>query len=121
MVYNTAEGPNIAFVVVGAILPYFRARVEGCADLGEVTLPILLGELGHIEIPNLEIPIFDKNILRLDIPVKNGSIMKISDAMNQGYQCLPYLNFKEFLLFLLFGLDEVGEIPLVSKFHHNTK
>ncbi len=121
MVYNTAEGPNIAFVVVRAILPYFRARVEGFADLGEVALPILLGELGHIEIPNLEIPIFDKNIFRLNIPVKNGSIMKISDTMNQGYQCLPYFDFEEFLFFLLFDLNEVAEIPLVSELHYNAK
>ena len=47
--------------------------------------------------------------------------MKISDTMNQGYQCLPYFDFEEFLFFLLFDLNEVAEIPLVSELHYNAK
>lgn len=121
LVDDTAKRPHIAFIIIRAIFPYFRACIERCSNLSKVAFPILLIQLGDVQISNLEVPIFNKNILWLYIAMKYGPIVKIADAMNKSDQCLPNLNLKKFLFFIFFSLNEVCKISLICILHHDTQ
>jgi hypothetical protein len=78
---NTAETPNIRFLIIHFILPNLWCHYARCAYFSTCQITSLSHELRYSKVPNLQLILrTDENILTFQISVQDSLIMYIFDS-----------------------------------------
>lgn len=125
LIEHAASAPNVAFCIVGLVLPHFgtgvvgrsRLRMEHCA----------LRHLGHVEVPELDLlgPILridhDKQVGALDVSMHNVVVMESFQALDQLHQVNPQLLLRKIARVFLKFLNSLQDISTGAELHDKAK
>lgn len=78
-VEHAAQRPDVAFVVIGLLVPHFRRGVVGCARLGDCEL--IDQVFGHIQVAHLRNALVEENVGRLDVSVDDVGLMQLGQSL----------------------------------------
>lgn len=119
-VEDAAQAPDVARVVVWLIFPDFWTGVVRRSRLSREQA--LLGDLGHIQVAELEHSGFGEEEVRaLDVSVDYFEVMKCLETSDDLNEVVPDLFLSELGPPLLVLLDRLQEIATISQLHDDAQ
>lgn len=118
LVDHAPEGPNVAFAVVGLVLPDFGTGVVGGSRL-RVEQP-LLGHLGNVHVAEFDVPVgLEEDIGAFEVPMQDSKLVEGSQRARHLVSHAQDFGFLHVGVGFDALLDFLVQVSVVSKFHNH--
>jgi hypothetical protein len=116
----TSQRPNVTFLIVRLISPYFWTCIIWCPSLG--VKQTFFCNFGNIHVAKFDTPVFiQEHVGTFQVSVENTDLVQTLQTPNYLYEYFPNVVFikKCLILLVISYLDK--KISKVCIFHDNTK